>query len=1083
MDKRDLAANADEGLTQPYPTPSADNHGDGATSFYHTTEAGDVSLDQIDPQLAGAGVDDMQTDEPRGGQLDHSVATTEAEANVQALVAAVGGSAGGNGGGDDDDAANMAHLAVASQDDSYPESHLRALKTEDDGQHNDSNGGVDVFDVSAPGNHHTNDENNLYAAAALEHVQQAAAAQAEGQDVQHQQQQQQQTQQQQTQQQHQHQQDGQSHDQHQPGGRAPVSVEELQLAAQLSQGLAPMMREANARREGEYHDVNSGVGGGADGNPALHATEDEAEAFSVAAAAAAAAAADGAYGSPDVTAAYHHGLQHTDVQGHAGYADASQAVGHLPPSLQMAQMAQQAYTNVDHIPPRKRSKVSRACDACRRKKIKCDSVSETEQCTNCRRARTECLFSRVPQKRGPSKGYIKELADRINSIEGKLGNQSPSSAADALELLGRAGIDRRDSGEPGAAYARYSLNENAKRPYASMTADTPDGSPAPNNRLSWATTTPRAAIPFQVPGSATSATPYSAVSLAPQPQLDAETPNTQSRAMSEMERMLPLADHESQELDDVVFGSYLTAVHPCLPFLPSDRSRLLDNLTQCPQFLQDAFVVALRAVADTLSSVAPTGLARVANALLAQWETEGGPRTSLHDLVHLQTLLLLAIEADTHGPAALKGHHGGLSKTALLSRAVAVAYEMDLPKEQLGTTVAAISTAAADPSQPDATGADADTESRLALRAWWSLVVLDRWNAVALGKSLLIPVRTVVLSPGLRSLLGETAFQFTKLSYLLGSSIAPALVSSDPLRQLQLSSSFTSFLVPLSQQLDLGLEMWRADLPDSVTESAAPLVHLGYWQYRLLAYLLQPSALASDVAWATKKVVELIVVVTGAKTERRGTTPPPPITPFHHYFICLSGLILAELSKVANERQAALRVFNELLEVVAPQPVPVEGGAEGATETVNNSVWNYPLRETLARRLQSSPANNTNSAAASNAAAVAAAAVAAAAAAAAAAEAASAESNAADATTTTATTEPAKTATPAAPTTSTSAEDALLRGSSSYENLGFNPLTLLSGGFLNTVQKSPAAAPAAAPATTAAPEPTAEAVSTTQEGV
>ncbi|CAK7209956.1 hypothetical protein SCUCBS95973_000621 [Sporothrix curviconia] len=1037
MDKRDLAAHADEGLAQTYPTPSADNHGDGATSFYHATGAGDVSLDQIDPQLSGAGVDGMQTDDARSRQLDSSIATTDAEANVQALVAAVGGA--------DDDAANMAHLAVASQDDAYPESHLRALKTEDDGpQHNDNNGGgVDAFDVSAPGNHHNNNENNLYAAAALEHVQQAAAAQAEGQDVQHQQYQQTQ----------QPQQDGQGHDQHQQGGRAPVSVEELQLAAQLSQGLAPMMREANARREGEYHDVSSGVGGGADGDAGLHATDEEAEAFSVAAAAAA-AAADGTYGSPDVAAAaaYHHGLQHTDVQGHAGYAHSSQAVGHLPPSLQMAQMAQQAYTNVDHIPPRKRSKVSRACDACRRKKIKCDSVTEAEQCTNCRRARTECLFSRVPQKRGPSKGYIKELADRINSIEGKLGNQSPSSAADALELLGRAGVDRRDSGEVGAAYARYSLNENAKRPYASMAADTPDGSPVPNSRLSaWATTTPRAAIPFQTPGGAATATSYSAVSLAPQPQLDAETPNAQSRALSDMERMLPLADHESQELDDVVFGS--------------DHSRLLDNLAQCPQFLQDAFVVALRSVADALSSIAPTGLARVANALLAQWETEDGPRTSLHELVHLQTLLLLAIEADTHGPAALKGHHGGLSKTALLSRAVAVAYEMDLPKEQLGATVAAISSTAADPSLPEATGADADTESRLALRAWWSLVVLDRWNAMALGKSLLIPVRTVVLSPGLRSLLGETAFQFTKLSYLLGSSIAPALVSSDPLRQLQLSSSFTSYLVPLSQQLDLGLEMWRADLPDTVTESSAPLVHLGYWQYRLLAYLLQPSALASDVAWATKKVVELIVVVTGAKTERHGTTPPPPITPFHHYFICLSGLILAELSKVANERQAALRVFNELLEVVAPQPVPVEGGAEGATETVNNSVWNYPLRETLARRLQSSPANNSSSTAASNAAAVAAAAVAAVAAAAAAASAA-----------------PNAEGVSTAITAKTSAEDALLRGASNYENLGFNPLTLLSSGFLNTVQKSPAAVPAAAPASTAVAGPAVEAVETVEPG-
>jgi len=54
---------------------------------------------------------------------------------------------------------------------------------------------------------------------------------------------------------------------------------------------------------------------------------------------------------------------------------------------------------------KKRSKVSRACDECRRKKIKCDAQSEEGPCSNCRRSTVECQFSRVPQKRGPSKGY------------------------------------------------------------------------------------------------------------------------------------------------------------------------------------------------------------------------------------------------------------------------------------------------------------------------------------------------------------------------------------------------------------------------------------------------------------------------------------------------------------------------------------------------------------------------------------------------------------------------------------------------------------------------------------------------------
>lgn len=55
---------------------------------------------------------------------------------------------------------------------------------------------------------------------------------------------------------------------------------------------------------------------------------------------------------------------------------------------------------------RKRSKVSRACDECRRKKIRCNSneTGNEEMCSNCKRVGVTCQFSRQPMKRGPSKG-------------------------------------------------------------------------------------------------------------------------------------------------------------------------------------------------------------------------------------------------------------------------------------------------------------------------------------------------------------------------------------------------------------------------------------------------------------------------------------------------------------------------------------------------------------------------------------------------------------------------------------------------------------------------------------------------------
>ena len=56
---------------------------------------------------------------------------------------------------------------------------------------------------------------------------------------------------------------------------------------------------------------------------------------------------------------------------------------------------------------KKRTKASRACDQCRKKKIKCDYNELKGICDYCQRNNKSCSFIRVPLKRGPSKGYTK----------------------------------------------------------------------------------------------------------------------------------------------------------------------------------------------------------------------------------------------------------------------------------------------------------------------------------------------------------------------------------------------------------------------------------------------------------------------------------------------------------------------------------------------------------------------------------------------------------------------------------------------------------------------------------------------------
>lgn len=76
-------------------------------------------------------------------------------------------------------------------------------------------------------------------------------------------------------------------------------------------------------------------------------------------------------------------------------------------------------------PPRKRSKVSRACDSCRRKKTRCNAEYSsslqkvTKLCNNCIKNDENCTFSRTPLKRGPSKGYIRDLEEKLDSSKSK----------------------------------------------------------------------------------------------------------------------------------------------------------------------------------------------------------------------------------------------------------------------------------------------------------------------------------------------------------------------------------------------------------------------------------------------------------------------------------------------------------------------------------------------------------------------------------------------------------------------------------------------------------------------------------------
>ncbi|KAG0168074.1 hypothetical protein DFQ30_005320 [Apophysomyces sp. BC1015] len=84
----------------------------------------------------------------------------------------------------------------------------------------------------------------------------------------------------------------------------------------------------------------------------------------------------------------------------------------------------------------RRQRVSRACDLCRRKKIKCDGLAPI--CSNCQAFNLECSYNDTTKKRGPPKGYIEAIENRLHRLESFLGElaseDNPRSQALLAEL-------------------------------------------------------------------------------------------------------------------------------------------------------------------------------------------------------------------------------------------------------------------------------------------------------------------------------------------------------------------------------------------------------------------------------------------------------------------------------------------------------------------------------------------------------------------------------------------------------------------------------------------------------------------------
>ncbi|CAG8564316.1 5164_t:CDS:2, partial [Paraglomus occultum] len=77
------------------------------------------------------------------------------------------------------------------------------------------------------------------------------------------------------------------------------------------------------------------------------------------------------------------------------------------------------YVFVDDLHRYKRLKVTRACESCRRRKVKCDGGSGGTQtpCSSCRKLKIECIFSNMAVKRTHPKTEQEQMDERSQRIE------------------------------------------------------------------------------------------------------------------------------------------------------------------------------------------------------------------------------------------------------------------------------------------------------------------------------------------------------------------------------------------------------------------------------------------------------------------------------------------------------------------------------------------------------------------------------------------------------------------------------------------------------------------------------------------
>ncbi|CAK7201188.1 hypothetical protein SEUCBS139899_003891 [Sporothrix eucalyptigena] len=157
---------------------------------------------------------------------------------------------------------------------------------------------------------------------------------------------------------------------------------------------------------------------------------------------------------------------------------------HMPADMAAAHMfGSDPNAYMDEANEAKRRRIARACDMCRKKKIKCDG--KMPSCTHCVNYKTKCVFTQVEKKRSPPKGakYIEGLENRLVRME---------------SLLRLSGLLDEDDGATDLGTLEKRLAEKHRE--SRMASQANSNPSSPSQTASGNESTPRSSITSPEPG-------------------------------------------------------------------------------------------------------------------------------------------------------------------------------------------------------------------------------------------------------------------------------------------------------------------------------------------------------------------------------------------------------------------------------------------------------------------------------------------------------------------------------------------------------------------------------------------------------